>query len=112
MGLSAQADPSLHADPLQMGIVGATDDHNGAPGNTREDTWPGHAGVNDDTPAQRIAPNAGATVGFNPGGVAVAWAEQNTRDAIFAAFQRRETYATSGPRITVCLLYTSPSPRD
>lgn len=106
MGLSAQANPALHIDPLQMGIVGATDDHNGAPGNTREDTWPGHVGVNDDTPASRIAPNADVAVGFNPGGVAVAWAEQNTRDAIFAAFQRRETYATSGPRIAVRMYQT------
>jgi hypothetical protein len=106
LGLTDQANPALHANPLQMGIVGATDDHNGAPGNTREDTWPGHVGVNDDTPARRIAPNASSSVGFNPGGVAVAWAEQNTRDALFAAFQRRETYATSGPRITVRLYQT------
>ena len=41
-----------------------------------------------------------------PGGVAVAWAEQNTRESIFAAFQRRETYATSGPRITVRMYQT------
>ncbi|HZJ63398.1 MAG TPA: DUF3604 domain-containing protein [Kofleriaceae bacterium] len=106
MGLTDQANPALHKNPLQMGIVGATDDHNGAPGNTREDTWPGHVGVNDDTPALRIRTTAATAVGFNPGGVAVAWAEQNTRDAIFAAFQRRETYATSGPRITVRLYQT------
>ena len=105
-GLAAQANPAVHADPLQMGIVGATDDHNGAPGNTREDTWPGHVGSIDDTPAKRIAPSATEAVGFNPGGVAVAWAEHNTRDAIFAAFQRRETYATSGPRISVRLYQT------
>jgi hypothetical protein len=106
-GLSDQANPALHGDPLQMGIIGATDDHNGAPGNTREDTWPGHVGVNDDSPDQRIAPAAAnRAVGYNPGGVAVAWAEQNTRDAIFAAFQRRETYATSGPRISVRMYQT------
>jgi len=103
-GLTAQA--TLHVDPLQMGIVGATDDHNGAPGNTREDTWPGHVGTNDDSPAKRIAPGNASSVGFNPGGVAVAWAEQNTRDAMFAAFQRRETYATSGPRISVRMYQT------
>ena len=106
MGLTAQANPALHKNPLQMGIVGATDDHNGAPGNTREDTWPGHIGVNDDAPELRIKEGVNSAVGFNPGGVAVAWAEQNTREALFAAFQRRETYATSGPRITVRVYQT------
>lgn len=105
-GLSDQANPALHINPLQMGIIAATDDHNGAPGNTREDTWPGHVGINDDTPALRIDPSAKVAVGYNPGGVAVAWAEQNTREAIFAAFQRRETYATSGPRISVRMYQT------
>ena len=103
-GLVAQA--TTHQNPLQMGFVGATDDHNGKPGDTREDTWAGHAGFLDDTAAERIAPGADQAVGYNPGGVAVAWAEQNTRDAIFAAFQRRETYATSGPRIAVRMYQT------
>ena len=106
LGLTDQANPALHIDPLQMGIIGASDDHNGAPGNTREDTWPGHVGINDDTPEARIDPTAATSVGFNPGGVAVAWAEQNTRASIFAAFQRRETYATSGPRISVRMYQT------
>ena len=38
--------------------------------------------------------------------MAVAWAEQNTRASLFFAFQRRETYATSGPRITVRMYQT------
>jgi hypothetical protein len=93
------------ANPFMFGFVGSTDDHNGTPGNTREDTWPGHAGRVDDAADKRIAPPAGGglgvRVGHNPGGLAVAWAEQNTRDSIFAAFRRRETYATSGTRILV-----------
>ena len=42
-------------NPLQLGIVGATDDHNGIPGYVREDTWQGHVGDKDDSPAQRLA---------------------------------------------------------
>ncbi len=81
-------------NPFQFGIEAATDDHNGVPGNVAEDTWPGHAGINDDTPARRLAPGKN-----NPGGITGVWAEQNTREAIYAALDRRETIGTSGPRI-------------
>jgi hypothetical protein len=38
---------------------------------------------------------------FNPGGLAVLWAEENSRDALFDAMRRREAYGTSGPRLIV-----------
>jgi hypothetical protein len=38
---------------------------------------------------------------YNPGGLTAAWALENSRDALFQAFRRREVYSTSGTRISV-----------
>jgi hypothetical protein len=48
------------------------------------------------TNAQRIA-----VLERSSGGLTGVWAEENTRDAIFAALKRKETFATSGTRIRV-----------
>lgn len=102
-------------NPLKLGIVGATDNHNSTPGYVEEGTWQGHLGLADSTPASRVSATTGGcdpqTPGctdnnnrdFSPGGITGVWAEENTRDRIFAALQRRETFATSGPRIKVRL---------
>ncbi len=84
-------------NPLQMGIVGGTDDHNGLPGSVKEDEWNGNSGTYNDTPKKRLTLSSYD----NPGAITGVWAEENTREAIFAALERRETFATSGPRITL-----------
>lgn len=80
-------------NPFKYGFVGATDSHNGTPGNTTEYNWPGHAGTND-------SPYANLINGIyrTPGGLGVVWAEENARDSIFSAMRRKETYGTSGTR--------------
>ncbi|MEZ4400571.1 MAG: DUF3604 domain-containing protein [Kofleriaceae bacterium] len=83
-------------NPLRMGLVGATDTHNGTPGAVDEDAWAGHGGAQDDTPRERLDRAA-----FSPGGITAVWAPENTRAEIFGALKRRESYATSGPRIAV-----------
>lgn len=84
-------------NPVRVGMIASTDTHNATGGAVAEDSWSGHHGNNDDTAEERLTPWPST----NPGGLAVAWAEENTRESIFAAFRRRETYATSGPRMTV-----------
>lgn len=103
---------SAKKNPLKLGIVGATDTHNATPGNVKEAGFPGHLGVIDDTPQLRVERCTDGTANcaaalentnrdFNPGGITGVWAQQNTREDIYAALQAREVYATSGPRIKV-----------
>jgi hypothetical protein len=86
-------------NPLKVGIISSTDDHNGAAGYVDENSYIGHVGRLDDQPSLRLAGTTSPQYGS--GGLAVVWAEQNTRAAIFAALQRKETYGTSGPRMQV-----------
>lgn len=86
-------------NPYQFGLIGSTDTHLGAPGATAESNFPGHGGAG--VPAlKEVPPGLPDKLEYNPGGLAVLWAEENNRDALFAAMQRREAYATSGPRIS------------
>ena len=65
------------------------------------DGFPGHGGAGHAAPAGELPPGLPDELEFNPGGLAVLWAEENSREALFAAMRRREAYGTSGPRIVV-----------
>jgi hypothetical protein len=86
-------------NPYQFGVIASTDTHSALPGNTTEANYQGHHGATDADPRTRITDNPAN----NPGGLAAAWAVENSRDAIFEALRRRETFGTSGPRIAVRL---------
>ena len=93
----------LGVNPLQLGLIASTDTHNGSPGYVDESRFVGHRGLDDDTPDKQLGPG-GITIGgmeFSPGGLVGVWAEENSRPALFEAMKRRETFGTSGPRITV-----------
>jgi len=81
------------ASPLRLGFIGSTDTHSATPGYVDEHVWSGSvfAGPGFDGAMLRKNWSAGGLVGV--------WATENTREAIFDALHRRETYATSGPRI-------------
>lgn len=87
-------------NPLEVGIIGSTDTHNGMPGDTTARTYGGHHGRIEANLRGLVArPNVEAR--NSTGGLAAVWATENTRDALFDALRRRETYATSGTRISL-----------
>jgi hypothetical protein len=94
---------TLGFNPSMYGVIASTDTHNGTPGYVSEPNFMGHVGTADDTPAKRLghATITHNTRVYNPAGLAAVWAEERSRDAIFGAVKRRETYATSGPRMAV-----------
>ena len=93
----------LGVNPYRLGFIGSTDTHNGTPGHVSTENFMGHVGVVDATPEGRLGEGTVThdTLENNPGGLAAVWATENSREAIFDALRRRETYATSGPRITL-----------
>jgi len=105
-------------NPFKFGFIGSSDTHNAAPGSVEEVNYFSKVGRIDGLPEQRQSvPAKGARtwegVGAEPSaaparfqtwgasGLAGVWAEENSREAIYAAMRRKETFATSGPRIRV-----------
>ncbi len=112
--------------PYRFGFVGASDTHTGAISDDEANFF-SKIGVLDATPELRgsvplpawqsipfglVAPEQVEEVDgeaytrtpvltFGASGLAAVWAEENTRESIYAAFRRKETFATSGPRIRV-----------
>ena len=96
----------LGTNPFKLGIIAATDTHNGTPGSFFESDYTGATGTDRDAQnrlrGEVEVPGGiakGSPVRYNPGGVAGLWAESNSRADLFSAMRRRETFGTSGPRI-------------
>lgn len=95
-----QEQQALGINPMKYGVVASTDTHMATAGATKESEWQGHI-LSEWNRAGRLSDNTlipGGKLG-NPGGLTGVWAEENSRDAIFSAIQRREVFGTSGPRI-------------
>jgi hypothetical protein len=94
----------LGANPYQLGFIGGTDNHNGAPADVVEDNYIGSHGPADGTLKDR---REGEIDGWikgkdsNPGSLSGVWASKNTRAAIWDAMAARESFVTSGTRIKV-----------
>ena len=59
-------------------VIGSTDTHNGTPGHVPSDDFPGHIGIVDDTPVERLGEGNLTHDGVvnNPGGLAGVWARE------------------------------------
>jgi Protein of unknown function (DUF3604) len=124
-GLQVQAGGVMN--PYKFGLIGSSDTHDAA-SSIKEKTFFSKAGMLDGTPELRGSIPASffngtvmrlldpgmvtevdgknylASSGFeywSASGLAGVWAEENTRQSIYQAFRRKETFATSGPRIKV-----------
>jgi hypothetical protein len=113
LGLDQQA--RLGVNPFKFGMIGSTDIHTGLVTTDEDNFWGAASSLSGPHPdrvtgpwiphsgipgAKRSDPGqAGWTM--SAAGLAAVWAEDNTREALFAAMKRRETYATTGPRMTV-----------
>lgn len=94
-GLQQQAE--IGANSFKFGLISSTDTHIAAPGLVMEKNHPGHGGAGMGA-ADGVPKGLPDELEYGPGGLAVLYAEENTRDSLFAAMQRREAYATSGTR--------------
>ncbi len=91
-------------NPYQFGIIGSTDSHSGLSSAEEDNFWGKFA--RDSTPETK---RGGGRIGgskvtgwsMSASGLAAVWSQGNTRDDIFDAFQRKETYATTGTRLKV-----------
>jgi len=111
-GLKYEAE--LGANPFKFGMIGSTDSHTSL-ATTREDNSFGKAtpvepGTGDERYMERITGIVPSLDGSDvvirhykslASGLAGVWSRENTREALWNAFKRKEVYATTGTRMTV-----------
>lgn len=105
-GLKLEA--QLGTNPYKFGMIGSSDAHNGLAA-MEEDNFFGKTAPQEPSPERLTKvfvdnPKTGVKImdwEVSASGYAAVWATENTREAIFDAMKRRETYATTGPRMVV-----------
>lgn len=112
LGIGLLAD--IGANPFHFGMIGSTDSHTGFAAAEEDNFW-GKTTKSEPSAERWRSPMVDPehlpddleffTVlqewQMAASGYAAVWATENTRDALFDAMRRKETYATTGPRLTV-----------
>jgi hypothetical protein len=108
LGVGLQVEEKTGMNPYRFGMIGSTDSHTALATAREENFFGKHSGME---PSATRMTDMLAKVGENgvvgwqqvASGLAAVWARENTREAIFEAMERRETYATTGTRMRVRL---------
>jgi hypothetical protein len=104
--IGLQLEKKLGVNPYKFGMIGSTDSHT-ALATAGEDNFFGkHSGAEPgpkrwEHPMAQIGDKKYEGWSMVSSGYAAVWAKKNTRTAIYDAMKRKETYATTGPRIIV-----------
>ncbi len=104
--IGLQAEAELGVNPYAFGMIGSTDSHTGLATAGEDNFFGKHSGV-EPGPDRYLHPMAKmgdmeyTSWSMASSGWAAVWATENTRRAIFDAMMRKETYATTGSRMTV-----------
>ena len=104
-----EIEAKVGANPFKQGFIGSTDSHTSL-ATAGESNFFGKASILEPGPERwkhvliksQVSDDL-TTYGHETlaAGLAAVWASENTREAIYDAMERRETYATTGSRITV-----------
>ncbi len=114
-GTGQELQSKLGANPFKYGIEAGTDFHSGI-SSTEPSNYPGSHGNQDNDPKSVITATSSVSgeppTGIGSGGLTGVWAEENTREALFAAMKRKETFGTSGTRIKARMFAGWNYPKD
>jgi hypothetical protein len=102
--LGMQIERKLGVNPFKFGLIGSTDSHTSLVAVAEENFFGKHTGKEPSDHRWNkpvLATPAGNVMGWEQvsSGLAAVWATENTREAIWDAYKRREVYATTGSRI-------------
>jgi len=106
LGVGMQVENRVGVNPYKFGMIGATDSHTGLATAGEDNFFGKHSGGEPNAdrwkhPMAKIGDLSYESYNLAASGLAGVWAKENTRAAIFDAMMRKETYATTGPRMTV-----------